>query len=256
MKVTPDSLRRLPSAGLALGLCVVAALALTYWLSVEDRERYLRDRNFRLLQGLASQTDQLLYTHGRVNADGIEAKALDDYRVVAVGEVGTLQVSLRNRANARRPVVQVEKAVPMAVLDGLFESRLAQGAFDTIVLATRDGRVVTAVGRRAAAVRAATLRSLPAGGAPVPPARADPFDGTIAEGAGRIAGEPYRIFVHPCCGSDVASATPNDRPGLIVAGLVEAATFRASKLAVSPVVVLAVVTQLTSRGDGAPRVNV
>lgn len=69
MKVIRDRFRSWPVTGTVLGLAALAALGLAYWSSVQDRERYLQSRNFRLLADLASQVSNLVENRARIFRD-------------------------------------------------------------------------------------------------------------------------------------------------------------------------------------------
>ena len=60
-KASSDALRNLHFAGTMLGLVAFAALGLAYWSNVTSRERYLQNRNFRLLADVAEQTQTILF---------------------------------------------------------------------------------------------------------------------------------------------------------------------------------------------------
>ncbi|MEZ5285794.1 MAG: hypothetical protein R2712_13495 [Vicinamibacterales bacterium] len=118
-------------------------------------------------------------------------------------------------------------------LGALFESRVRQGAFDTVALATSDGTVVYAAGRRAGQLRATSLAAV------VPSSTSEGGGGfgryasTIADVDVRLAGAAYRMFMQPCCrfGSDAGH-------GLVVVGLADADALYVASLAISPVLVL------------------
>ena len=71
MKVNRDRLKNWPVTGVVLGLAALAALGIAYWSNVQDRERYLQSRNFRLLSDLASQTSNLIENRARIFRDTI-----------------------------------------------------------------------------------------------------------------------------------------------------------------------------------------
>lgn len=60
MKVSTNAWKNGPVLGTMLGLVALSALGLAYWSNVQDRERYLQSRNFRLLADMVEQTDALL----------------------------------------------------------------------------------------------------------------------------------------------------------------------------------------------------
>jgi hypothetical protein len=58
--------KAVPVMGATLAAAAVAALGLLYWSNVQDREHYLQSRNFRLLDVLARQSEQLFENRRRV----------------------------------------------------------------------------------------------------------------------------------------------------------------------------------------------
>jgi hypothetical protein len=71
MKVNRDRFKSWPVTAVVLGLAALAALGVAYWSNVQDRERYLQSRNFRLLSDLASQTANLIENRARIFRDTI-----------------------------------------------------------------------------------------------------------------------------------------------------------------------------------------
>ncbi len=71
MKVSMNAWRSWPIKGAVLGVVALTALGLAYWSNVQDRERYLQSRNFRVLAVLARQTEELLENRSRVYREAI-----------------------------------------------------------------------------------------------------------------------------------------------------------------------------------------
>ena len=63
MKAIGDRFKSLPVTGVVLGMVALGILGVAYWSNVQDRERYLQSRNFRLLADLASQVSNLSLIH-------------------------------------------------------------------------------------------------------------------------------------------------------------------------------------------------
>lgn len=71
MRVIRDRFNSWPVTGAVLGLAALAALGLAYWASVQDRERYLQSRNFRVLAELASQISNRIDNRARILRDTV-----------------------------------------------------------------------------------------------------------------------------------------------------------------------------------------
>lgn len=269
--------KNLPITGAALAIAVVLVLGLIYWLNVQDREHYLRGRNFRLLAVLARQTEQLFDTRSRIYreaiaglndisprgqwnqwpsphtgtdnntaitelsegemwlAEGIEARSelatrrpRYDNRVTADGP--TLQFEWF-RAHSTQAQVFLKARVPAATaLPAIFDPKLEQGVFDTVLLADASGRIVYVTGRRTTEIRATTLAALLTDGTGVAK-----LARMTSERPVDIAGVAYRMFIQPCCRTESATS---EAAGFVVAGLVESRAMYEASLAISPVLVL------------------
>ncbi|HTM34633.1 MAG TPA: hypothetical protein VL263_25165 [Vicinamibacterales bacterium] len=156
-------------------------------------------------------------------------------RILGVGSDVRLEWS---PPDARLPSMSFQ--VPASALfAGAFSPARWDRAFNTMALATSDGRVLYAVGPQAAEVKASSVTSLMAGGAEKDGANRLRFATAIADEPVRIAGVEYRMFSQPCCRSDsVASPVNASTPGLVVVGLSDADALRSLSLAISPVLVL------------------
>ena len=73
-----DAWKNWPVMGGLLGTIAVAAIGLAYWSNVQDRERYLQSRNFRLLAVLARQAEQLLENRTRGVRPGLGRHAANN----------------------------------------------------------------------------------------------------------------------------------------------------------------------------------
>ena len=125
------------------------------------------------------------------------------------------------------------------VLDPIFTARKAQGAFDTVVLATQEGDVLYASGRRVQELRSSGLATLRRSGPQPRPfselVRAPPAVDDVS-----LAGVEYKLFIQPCCMPTLAGGKP-----LVLAGLVESDALRSQSWAISTTLVkLAVMAML------------
>ena len=89
------------------------------------------------------------------------------------------------------------------VLDPIFTARKAQGAFDTVVLATQEGDVLYASGRRVQELRSSGLATLRRSEASVAALRRAAFASTGVDNMS-IAGVEYKLFIQPCCAPTLA----------------------------------------------------
>ena len=128
---------------------------------------------------------------------------------------------------ARSVAVKVAAA---DMLHGIFDPRLEQGAFDTLILSDLTGQIVYVTGRRAGELRGASLAdvlALPSGTKAI--AR------TASQRSVSLAGIDYVVFMQPCCQKGNATRSA----GFVVVGLVERRAMLDASLAISPVLVLA-----------------
>ena len=128
------------------------------------------------------------------------------------------------------------------VLDPIFTARKAQGAFDTIVLATQEGEVLYASGRRVHELRSSGLATLGRGSSERG-AQSRPFSELVRTTAiddVSVAGVEYKLFIQPCCMPTLAGGE-----ALVLAGLVESDALRSQSWAISTTLVkLAVMAML------------
>jgi hypothetical protein len=167
------------------------------------------------------------------------AQELTRYRVAAAGDGTAVRIIWSPPSGGDLPFLSISLPAS-ALLQHVFEPKLRQGAFDTLVLADPNGRVVYAVGRRAEEMSAMSVAAL----LPIRAGEARPdlgrFAETISEERVTIAGVDYRMFAQPCCRSTHLDAPVGPSPtiGFVVAGLTETDAMRAASLAISPVLVL------------------
>jgi hypothetical protein len=131
------------------------------------------------------------------------------------------------KGSSRSVAVRVSAA---DTLHGIFDPRLEQRAFDTLILSDLMGRIVYVTGRRAAELRGTSLADLL-----TLPSDATAITRTAAQRSVSLAGVEYLVFMQPCCGNGTATRSE----GLVVAGLVERQAMLDASLAISPVLVLA-----------------
>ncbi len=157
------------------------------------------------------------------------------------GPDSRLRVHLRPQGNAADPPIFARLRMER-ILRPLFAARMAQGAFDTIVLATQEGEVLYAGGRRVHELRSSGLAALLRTGAERG-AQPRPFAElarTTAVDDVSIAGVDYKLFIQPCCVPTLAGGKP-----LILAGLVESDVLTSQSWAISTTFVkLAVMAML------------
>ena len=297
MKVIGDRFKSLPVTGVVLGMVALGILGVAYWSNVQDRERYLQSRNFRLLADLASQVSNLIENRARIFRDTVgdprvqaaepwqwldrataqmraagaendlahavivspkgsttppSAPELKDYQWAVGSERSSLLVSWVPPPGGQ--TVLTMRLPVDAALAGVFRAKLGMGAFDTMVLATPNGQVVYAAGRRAAEMQAMSVSAI----LPVPAGK-EHVDLTgladrIFEERVRIAGVEYRMFAQPCCRNDALDAPVGRSPatGFMVIGLADTEAMRVASLAISPVLVLAGVALVMAALVGWP----
>lgn len=123
------------------------------------------------------------------------------------------------------------------ILDPIFAPKLAQGVFDTLALATADGRVLFAKGLRQQELQSTTLDALARRShGKTPPIDFAKLARTSAMDEVEIAGGTYVLFVQPCCRSltSTDSTESADRTaGLILVGLADARALSTSSSAIS-----------------------
>ncbi len=278
MEIRTHLRRQLPIAGTALLVAAAGIIALVYLNNVQQQQRYLASRNFRLLTTLAVQAEHVLSNHARVirnrlgspqegmsveqwlsperfgprtRVTAVASSAapggaapgradLDEYDVSVAGKGSTLEFKWQPREPGSQPDFSIAVAAD-GLLAPIFAPKVGQGAFDTLLLATPRGEVVYATGRRQQELRAVELGSLLVG---VTASSTDETFATLARSISAsdvvIAGVKYRLFLQPCChaAADSDRAAEHARAGLIVGGLVESDALRSASMAVSPLVVL------------------
>jgi len=135
------------------------------------------------------------------------------------------------------------------LLAPVFAPKLRDGAFDALVLASTDGRVLHAEGSQSAVLKSARLDQLEPANRPFvmfgnPETQpAPPGYASIARTSGvvdvRISGTAYKLFTQPCC---LATRIPADgaipEAGLVIVGLVDAAAFGSKTRQITPTVVI------------------
>ena len=209
------------------------------------REEIVAVRRARLMDSLAlsgpsNQGRQSRYAGARRGSESVTPSAglplaellgkRADFQTQVTSDGNMLQFEwsgARSKSPSRSVAVRVAAA---DMLHGIFDPRLAQGAFDTLVLSDATGRVAYATGRRAAELRTSSLADLLA---------LSPNDSAITRTASErsvsLAGIDYRMFMQPCC----RNGTSDEKSGFLVVGLVEKQSMLDASLAVSPVLVLA-----------------
>jgi hypothetical protein len=149
-----------------------------------------------------------------------------------------LLLSLRWTDQKKTPGAMDLRLKLAPILEPIFAPKLAQRAFDTLALATLDGRVLFAKGGRQQELQSSSLDALvrrPRG--KTPPVEFAQLARTSAVDEVEIAGVRYFLFVQPCCRSlewtDASGSGPHSNAGMIVVGLADAATLSTGSYAIS-----------------------
>ena len=291
MKLTAGVFRQLQFGGILVLLAVAVVAGAMYWSSFEQQRQYLTSRDFRLLTGLATQTQNLFDGYARIFQGAVE----DVYRAAEPGKVSdkagrpytSVQEWLKD-ASRSVPILRESDFVPLqapptpvsgvawllridvdsrlpllrlnvvadgkvaeakvrvltvsvalaTLLEPTFSSKLRQRVFDTLALATPDGRVVFVTGRRQQELQSTPLDAL----LPATIGHAEVFKQlarTISVQDAIVAGVKYKLFLQPCCAPAVNAGPGDPRAGLLVAGLIEADQLYGEALAISPTLVIA-----------------
>jgi hypothetical protein len=204
------------------------------WTAWRGRQR----RAFRASQRDPTAIEELAGGEARVAATNTDlgemARELPGYSTRVTGD----GLSLRfDWIAPQEEDAAVSVRVPAAeVLRGIFDPKVEQGAFDTVLLADPKGSIVYAAGRRASEIRATSIAALLPSTAPGPVRRQqNSVADTVDEERVQIAGVEYRLFMQPCCRTGGASPGTG---GFVVGGLVESQALLEASLAISPVLVL------------------
>lgn len=184
-------------------------------------------------------------------------------QVVMEGRAVSLRVSVKRRpTDAAAAIASTDDMRDVwltlgSLLAPIFRPKLSDGALDTLVLATRDGRVLHAVGERSTELTLTQLTALEpvvrrafgfgsSQQASTPARTFKTVSGTMGIVDLVISGTEYKLFTQPCCqtttlGSDAASgaAAPQPTAGLVIVGLVNASEFRSKAREIPPTVVMA-----------------
>ena len=269
MGITDRAPSGLRIVGLLLVVVAAAACAVAYGVFVVEQRQYFTGRNFRLLSTLATQFDNTVRAEARVIASlagdaGEQGNILkswvslrqarypaNDIQFEKVrllrnataeytfepGPEFRLRVHVRPQGESGDPIV-VARLRMARVLDPIFTTRKAQGAFDTLVLATQEGDVLYVSGRRVHELRSSGLATLGRSGAQPRPF-SDLVRTTAVEDVS-VAGVAYKLFIQPCCIPTLAGGK-----ALVLAGLVESDALRSQSWAISTTLVkLAVMAML------------
>ncbi|HEY7171149.1 MAG TPA: cache domain-containing protein [Vicinamibacterales bacterium] len=300
MKLTAGAFNNIRFTGVLLLVVALAVTTGVYLMSVEQQQRYLVSRNFRLLTVLATHTDNLI-----TNGAGVFRLPMDERRLAQTKRDSKRRVVLPDAIHMKQWITDSKKVIPLlndaelvkpsgdpvfptppgpvtprlalaadgtrrlqvtlvdendekdekkvqyltvklglaTLLSESFESKLRQGAFDTLVLATPDGRVLLATGRRRRELQSISLDTVLTGESGKAAPSFTKLARTIAVADSVIAGVNYQMFMQPCCGAVASSPAAGplhfSATGLVVAGFVESAALRSASLAISPTLVIA-----------------
>lgn len=194
------------------------------WTAWPSQDSLIKDGNPATREQAAGQ---IRYANSRIVFNELVRKR-EDFRAEVTYEGNQLQFEWKDVTSKPERSVAVRVGAADA-LHGVFDPRLEQGAFDTVLLTDATGRVAYVTGRRASELSGMSLTDLPG-----VEAGTDRIARTAAERRVTLAGTEYRMFMQPCCRYG-ASHTG----GFVVVGLVERQALLDASLAVSPVLVLA-----------------
>jgi hypothetical protein len=290
------AIRRARLFGVLVFVVLMVVLAAWYFTFTSERQQYLVSRNARLLTTIATQVDNTIAAQERMFATFLRSgSGVQWFAEGAKKEVPSLSlvdtsrlpqgvrrvdftptsfVSIEGRnvwlllsftANARPDLGRREVRL---ALDGLLEPIFAQQsdhAFDTLVLASSDGRVLHAVGAQSADLmltRLDQLQPVQTRRFVIGPTRAESTPVFKSSGAStglldaEISGSVYKLFSQPCCvvtkmqstGADGGAVTAS----LVVVGLVNASKFAAKTREISPVFVIACIAVILLSLAGWP----
>jgi hypothetical protein len=281
------AIRRVRLFGILVLVALLVLLATWYFTFTSERERYLISRNARILTTIATQVDSSIAAQERMFRtflrSGSEASWFNDAKeevpslefvdesrlpqaVSGVDFTPTSRVALEGRsvwlllsfaAKSRPDLGTREVRLALGrLLAPIFTPQQGDRAFDTLVLATSDGRVLHAIGAQSAELMLTRLDAMRPElsrrfvlGTSRPESTPAPTFKTIGATTGlldvMISGTAYKLFSQPCClvttlQTDAADATSRQSDSsLVIVGLVNASEFRSKTHEISPVLVIA-----------------
>jgi hypothetical protein len=244
MKFEPSRWTQVPMVASFLVVCGLVAGGAIYLLNYQERDEYITSRNFRLLAVLAQQTKSAIDSHLHTKASGNGVSAAQTSSALSLSQ-GRSTIDLYYWASA-----MFDRTSVSTILRPVFAPKIDQGAFDTLALATPDGRVAFAVGRREWELSSMNLAVLLADGQAATAAAAAAAGADDARTFARItvldavvAGVPYKMFVQPCCQllayeGRTVSGVAAQPAGAVVVGMVAADAIRDEAMAISPTLVV------------------
>ncbi len=267
-------------AGAVLGVIALGAAGIAYWVFVSQQRQYLIGRDFRVLSNLAVQIDKTVQLEAEVVANAAGASlaaeskspeatwfALRGKPYQAAGDIKFEKVALANAETSNRPThkyffnqdhslglkvtiwpdndqehIQNATLGLRPVLLPIFKGKIEQGAFETILLADKNGRVLIGAGERAAQIRSSGLGVLTSKGADGKPVPFAEIAQSIRTSHVSFADVDYTLFTFPCC---IAAAGAVDTPEpLVLAGLIRTDLLRSNSWAISTTLVKTIVLGL------------
>lgn len=186
-------------------------------------------------------TKELAAGQIRTNGAGLDLESPEWERSKLDSQVSSDSTMLQfewyttNPPIVQQPANSVVRSVAVRVaaadmLHGIFDPRLEQRAFDTLILSDVTGQIIYVTGRRAGELRGTSLADLLA-----LPAGTKAIARTASQRSVSLAGTDYVVFMQPCCQKGTATRSA----GFVVVGLVERRAMLDASLAISPVLVLA-----------------
>jgi hypothetical protein len=243
-------------AGFVLAAILLVAAGSVYWFFVSQQRQYIVGRDFRLLANLANQMDNSLEAEVRVlrnlphgydlqqlksrwlplrgrpyQADDIRFESPSDYAWSATdytltpGPPLTLEVPLWSDSTGTKTIVATLKLQP--AFDAIFNARVGQGAFDTILLGSQSGQVLLSAGANANSIRSSGLGIFSSTTPDDKPVTFAQLAKSTTMTGVSLAGIDHTLFVFPCCISHSRDST-----ALVLAGLVPSDSLRSASWAI------------------------
>ena len=131
------------------------------------------------------------------------------------------------------------------VLQPMFTGKVGQGAFETILLGDRNGRVLIGAGENAAQIQSSGLGVLTSKGADGKPVAFVEIAQSIRTSNVSFADVDYTLFTFPCCNAATGAAgTAGPAAPLVLAGLIRTDVLRSNSWAISTTLVKSIVLGL------------
>ena len=250
-------------AGLTVAVSLATAAGVGYWFFVSQQRNYIIGRDFRILTNLTKQIDSIAHAEAVVIQNLPKQPRKDSLKTLRDTwsklrgkpyKPGDITFEIDRRSNdraAEEPMfrvgslmleVSLENAGAQKLtaslnlqpgLETLFDSTVGPGAFDALLLGTRDGRVLVSAGSGAQQLRFSGMGVLSTketeGSKPL---KFKDLSESITMAEVSVGGVDYTLFVAPCC---LQAKAPEER--LVLAGLVRSDKVRAGSWAIPTTIV-------------------